>query len=95
MVVGVLKIEFRFPEAHSLKEKRSRLKRVINQLQAHYNVSVAEVGKNDLWQSAVIGITLVGNDGKFVNSCLDQILNFVEGLDAGELVSQEMEIVHF
>jgi hypothetical protein len=95
MVVGVLSIEFHIPSAHSLKEKRGELKRAIARIKAAYNVSVAEVGKNELWQSAELGITLVGNEGGFVNSCLDQVLKFVEGLRIGEIVNHRMEIVHF
>ncbi len=90
-----MRIELRIPQAHSLKEKRGVLKRAINRIRSEYNVSVAEVGKNDLWQSAEIGITVIGNQGDFVNSCLDQILDFVENLGVGEIVDQEMEIVHF
>ncbi len=95
MVVGVLRIELRLPEVHSLKEKRGEVKWLINRVRTTYNVSVAEVAENDLWQKAVIGITLVGNEGGFVNSCLDQILNFVEDLGVGEVIDQEMEIIHF
>jgi len=95
MVVGVLKFELRMPEVHSLKEKRGRVKRVINQICSTYNAAAAEVDKNDLWQETVIGVTLVGNESAFINSCLDQILNFVEGMDAGEMINQEIEIIHF
>lgn len=95
MVVGVLRIDLRLPEVHSLKEKRGKIKRIINRIQSTYNASVAEVDKNDAWQETVIGVTLVGNESAFINSCLDQILNFVEGMDAGELIDQEIEIVHF
>lgn len=95
MVVGILRVEFRLPQVHSLKEKRGILKRAFNRIRSEYNVSVAEVGKNDLWQSAEIGISLVGNQGSFVNSCLDQIANYIENLGVGEITNQEMEIIHF
>ncbi len=95
MVVGVLRVQLRLPQVHSLKEKRGEVKWLINRVRTTYNVSVAEVEENDLWQKAVIGITLVGNEGGFVNSCLDQILNFIEDLGVGELIDQEMEIIHF
>ena len=95
MVVGVLRIELRLPDVHSLKEKRGKIKRVINQIKSTYNAAAAEVDKNDVWQEAVIGVTLVGNESAFINSCLDQIINFVEGMDAGVLIDQEIEIVHF
>jgi hypothetical protein len=94
MVVGVLKIELRLPEVHSLKEKRGPVKRMINQIRSKYNVSVAEVGNNDVWQDAVIGITMSGNDASFINSCLDQIINYVEGMDFGQLINQQIEIIH-
>jgi uncharacterized protein len=94
MVVGVLRLELRLAEVHSLKEKRGRVKRVINQIRSTYNASAAEVDKNDIWQEAVIGVTVVGNETNFVNSCLDQILNFVENLGLGELTGQELEIIH-
>jgi len=90
-----LRIEFHLPQAHSLKEKRGIIKRAINRIQAEFNVSAAEVGKNELWQSAEIGITIVGNQGGFVNSCLDQILTFVDKMGVGEITNQEMEIIHF
>lgn len=94
MVVGVMKLELRLPQAHSLKEKRGQLKRMLNQLKSSYNVSAAEVSNNDLWQDAVIGITLVGNETAFINSAMDQILNYVEGLDFGQLINQQIEIIH-
>ena len=43
-------------------------------------MSVAEVGDNEVWQSSVIGIAVVGNARGFVNSVLDKIIDFIEGL---------------
>lgn len=60
-----------------------------------FNASVAEVGQNDLWQSAVIGIAVVGNDRGFVNSTLDNIIDFIEVLRTVEIVSQEIEIMNY
>jgi len=94
MVVGVLKIELRLPQVHSLKEKRGQLKKLLNSIRATYHVSAAEVSNNDLWQDAVIGITVVGNESSFINSVLDQILNYVEGLDCGEIINQQTELIH-
>lgn len=60
-----------------------------------FNASVAEVGQNDLWQSAVIGIAVVGNDRGFVNSTLDNIIDFIEGLRTVDIVSHEIEIMNY
>lgn len=91
----MIRMEFRLFEVHSLKAKRSILKRMMNQLQSKFNVSIAEVDKNDLWQNAVIGATIVGNEQGYVNSCLDQILKFVEHMDLGELVDHRIEMINF
>ena len=56
---------------------------------------MAEVGDNDVWQSAVIGVAVVGNERGFVNSVLDNIIDFIEGLKSLEIVSHEIEIMNY
>jgi uncharacterized protein YlxP (DUF503 family) len=66
------------------------LRKVTDRLRARFNVSVAEVGENDVWQKAVVGIAAVANDRRFVNEVLDKCAR-----DAGaiaEIVAREMEI---
>ena len=90
MVVGVLRLTLYIHGAASLKDKRQVLRKVIDRLRARFNVSVAEVGDNDIWQRAVVGITAVSNDHSFVNEVLDKCTR-----DAGniaEIVNREMEI---
>ena len=50
MVVGVLRMELRLPDVHSLKGKRSQVKKVIHRVRNTFPVAVAEVGSNDVWQ---------------------------------------------
>lgn len=95
MVVGVCHINLSIPGAHSLKEKRYALKSLTTRVKGSFNVSVAEVGDNDLWQSALIGIAVVGNERGFVNSVLDKIIDFVEGLKTVEVVSHDIEIMNY
>lgn len=64
-------------------------------VRGNFNSSVAEVGQNDLWQSAVIGIAVAGNDRGFVNSALDNIIDFIEGLRTVDIVSHEIEIMNY
>jgi uncharacterized protein YlxP (DUF503 family) len=90
MVVGILRLTFYIPGASSLKEKRQVLRKVVDRLRARFNVSVAEVGDNDVWQRAVVGICAVANDHSFVNEVLDKCAR-----DAGniaEIINREMEI---
>ncbi len=90
MVVGVLRLTLYIHGATSLKDKRQVLRKVTDRLRSRFNVSVAEVGDNDVWQRAVIGIAAVTNDHSFVNEVLDKCAR-----DAGaiaEIVNREMEI---
>ena len=92
MVVGVLRLTLVIPGARSLKEKRHALRKVVDRVRARYNVGIAEVGENDVWQRAVIGVAVVANDHSFVNEVLDKVVRDVEMLGVADLVSREMEI---
>jgi uncharacterized protein YlxP (DUF503 family) len=90
VVVGVLRLTLYIHGARSLKDKRQVLRKVVDRVRARYNVAVAEVGEQDIWQTAVVGVCAVANDHSFVNEVLDKIVR-----DAGqiaEVVKREMEI---
>jgi uncharacterized protein YlxP (DUF503 family) len=80
----------------SLKAKRQTLKSLIQRIKSRFNnVSVSEVGSNDLWQKATIGISFVGNESRFVNSVLDRVTQFIESTGVVEMGNREFEIIHF
>src|SRR3954467_7667485 len=90
MVVGVLRLTFYIHGASSLKDKRQVVRKVVDRLRSRFNVAVAEVGDNAVWQRALIGIPAVANDRSFVNEVLDKCAR-----DAGniaEILNREMEI---
>jgi uncharacterized protein YlxP (DUF503 family) len=93
MVVGIGTIVLRIPGKASLKEKRRVVKGVVTRLQNTFNASVAEVGANDIHQRAEIGLALVGNDRRQINSKLDKALNFVEAMQVAEIMDSETEII--
>src|SRR3954463_7644335 len=92
MVVGVLRLALVIRSARSLKDKRHALKRILDRGRARYNVSIAEVGDNDIWQRALVGVTAVANDRSFVNEVLDKVVRDVEMLGVADLVGREMEL---
>lgn len=94
MVVGVCHITLSMQGSRSLKDKRQVLKGVIEKVKNRFNVSVAEVGAQDLWQRAEIGVSAVGTDAQFVNSVVDKVILFIEGLYAAEIVDHKVEIIH-
>ena len=66
------------------------LRRVKDRAQNKFNLSIAEVGENDLWQRAMLGIAVVGSGHRFVESALDEIIRFVR--DEAEVTNVEREI---
>jgi hypothetical protein len=78
MVVGVCTIHLSLPRNHSLKDKRGLLKPVIHQLRHEFNVSVAEVDRQDVWQSATIGVAAVSTDAGYVHGLLEKVVGWIE-----------------
>jgi uncharacterized protein YlxP (DUF503 family) len=78
MSVGILTLEILLPGCASLKEKRSRLKPLLARLHREFNVSAAEIERNDAWQEAVIACALVSNDHAHTQRALRQVARWVE-----------------
>jgi len=93
MIVGLLTLDLHISEANSLKEKRFVLKSLIDRIKNKFNVSVAEVDANDLWQRAVIGIACVSNETVMINKVFEQIKNLVLGVHSVELINSTMELL--
>lgn len=92
MFVGVAQFEIFIPESGSLKSKRFVLKSIKTKIRNKYNVSVAEIDNNDKWQRSSIGIAVVSNDRKIIDSTLNQVLNFLENDFRLEVVDHSTEI---
>jgi len=86
MFVGVLRLTLHLPAPGSLKSKRHLIRSAIDRVKARYNVSIAEVAENDLWQKSVIGVTAVANDQAFVNETLDKVADFVASMHGGQIL---------
>jgi uncharacterized protein YlxP (DUF503 family) len=93
MNVGILQLALLVRSAHSLKEKRRVIKSLKERLRNAFNISIAEVGSQDLWQSADLGVAMVGTDAKFVNQVLSQVMNHIEDERDVEVVDSQMEIL--
>ncbi len=95
MNIGVCQISLRIPENSSLKGKRQVLKSITSRIRNKFNVSVAEVGDNELWQLATIGVCCVSNDGRHTNQVLSKIVDFVVNSHFDvEMLDYEIEIIN-
>ena len=93
-MIGLLTIHLHLPGCASLKEKRGRLKPLLNQLHKKFNVSVAEMDRQDMWQEAVIACALVNADGAQVQRSLQMVANWVKGnWPDGDVIDEKMEII--
>lgn len=93
MVAGLGIITFRLHDCRSLKSKRTIVKSVVARLRNNFNASVAEVVSNDVYDEAVIGFAVVGNDRVATNSKIDRIFIFAEELGLAEIINTEMEMI--
>lgn len=68
------------------------LNSVKQRLRNKFNVSVAEVDNNDLWQRTTLAVAMVANKRPFLNQALDQILNFIDDQSQSEIIDHQIEI---
>jgi uncharacterized protein YlxP (DUF503 family) len=92
----MLSFRLRLPESGSLKDKRQVVRSVTQRIRNKFGAAVAEVGDNEAWQLATIGVACVSNSARHCQEMLDEIVAFVEGsrLDA-EVLDVETEVVEF
>ena len=95
MFVCVARVSLQIPESGSLKAKRQVLRRITDRVKARFNVSVAEVDDNDLWQKAQLAMAVVGNDRRHVGEQMDKILQFVEDMYVAPVTGREVETLSF
>jgi len=94
MNVGVCKIGLRLPENLSLKGKRRVLKSITTRVGSQFNISVAEVDDQDLWQLATLGICCVSNNKRYTNEVLSKVVDFIAGSRFEvEILNYEIEIL--
>ena len=93
MIVGAAVVELHVHGSHSLKEKRGVVRSVIGRLRNRFNVSAAEIGGQDTWQRAVLGIATTGNDRTYVRGQLRRALEFIEDMHLAEVTGSDVELL--
>jgi len=93
MTVGVLSLLLSIPGCASLKEKRSRLKPLLARLRREFNISVAEIDRQDAWQETVIACALVNSSAAQVQRSLQSVVEWIEEYWPDmDLVDQKIEL---
>ena len=91
MTIGVLRADVHLPRAQSLKDKRSALKSLRDQLRGRFNIAVAEVDANETWQRATVGISALGEDRAYVEGLLREVAEWLRAARVVELIRLDEE----
>ena len=93
MIIGALKLHIYLPEAQSLKDKRQVLQSYKEKLRRKFQVSVCELGKQDSWAEAIIGVAYINSSGAQVERVMDNVISFGELVKKLEVINFEKEIL--
>lgn len=93
MTIGLLKLELSVPGAHSLKDKRRVVKSLKEKIRNRYNCSIAEVGEKDHWTYCQLAACVVGDDSRFVNTQLNEIVHYAENNANAIVTSVNIEML--
>jgi hypothetical protein len=89
--VGVLTLELRLEDAHSLKDKRHVVKGLKDRLRARFNVAVAEIDFEDVWQRALVAAVTVSSSRERAEQVLQAVEDDAAGQLGGSLVATAVE----
>ena len=89
--IGVLTLEIVLQNSHSLKDKRHVVKSLKDRLRAKFNVAVAEIDYQDLWQRAVVAAVTVSADPVFAEKVLQSVEEEAAALLGSELAGATVE----
>lgn len=95
MFVGVGRYELHLPASRSLKDKRQILRSISSQVSNKFNVSIAEVDFQDLWQRSAFGVSCVAESTSQCRRVLLEVEKAMSraALGGAEIISREVEVV--
>lgn len=91
MNVGLCLVEIHLIGSHSLKEKRRVLRRLKDRIRSKFNIAVAELEHQDLWQRATLGMVSIASSREPLESCFRQVRDILEREVSGDLASFHVE----
>jgi uncharacterized protein YlxP (DUF503 family) len=93
MFVGVLTLELYIHQADSLKEKRMVVNSMLDKIRARFNVSAAQIDNHDLWQSATLGVAVISNDQRTLNTVMNHVRDLAETDIRCDVTQCRMEVL--
>lgn len=93
MIVGAAIVEIRIHGSRSLKQRRGVVRSITQRVSNRYNLSIAEVGGQDTWQRAELGLCSAGTDRQRVRSLIESAVAFIEELHLAEIIAVDIEMM--
>lgn len=95
MFIGVGRFEMFIPASLSLKDKRQVLRSVVGAVRNKFNVSIAEVDHQELWQRAAFGVSCVAESMGHCRKVMQEVEKAIgrAALDGAEIIDRSIEVV--
>ena len=93
MVIGCCSIRFYLHGNNSLKGKRRVVRAIKDRLKNDFNVSIAEVGSQDVLQSLHIGISAVSSDKPYMDGLMTKVVNAIDRMNLADIVDYKTKIL--
>lgn len=93
MIVGLLELQVSVFDAMTLKDKRRVIKSLKDRIKNKFNVSIAEVGYSESIRTSILGVAMVANDRRFVDSVLSKVVEFVRRVPQLSLIDYSIESI--
>jgi uncharacterized protein YlxP (DUF503 family) len=92
MLVAMCRFDLRIPGSNSLKEKRHVLKTLTASLRSKFNIAVAEVDHQELWQRATIGVSAVAAEGYHLKRVMHEVERHIDTFPAVEVLGADLTL---
>jgi len=89
--IGVLTLELRLENSHSLKDKRHVVQSLKERLRNKFNVAVAEIDYQDLWARAAVAAVTVSSDHVHAEKVLQAVEQEAAALLGAQLAEATVE----
>ncbi len=93
MPIGVLTLEIHIPDARSLKDKRQVLRSLKDRLRGQFNVAIAELDHQEVWQRSLVGVVTISNDHRHLEKSLQNVADESARVLGKDLVGQQIEVL--
>lgn len=95
MFVGVCRLTLLAHQCHSLKEKRSVVRKIKDRVRARFHLGICEVGGQDTWQRIGLGFALVSTDRSKVEALVTEMVDFIEAMGLAEVAGDERDVLAY